>query len=232
MVAAGLFLALPPVVAAADEPATQVTIYSGGFASVKERRSLELKQGVNETRIEGMIRELEADSVIVRDLTDRGGLHILEQNYVRNPLSQAALLRAAEGKTLDFDVVVPQTGEHHIVKGLLIRADSADATQFRYNPGIPRGDSIVQADGKIQFGLPGNPLFNALDPGAFLKPTLLWQLESDRAGRQDVEIAYLTGGFTWEATYNFVASGRAMSTTSSAGSPSTMRVGRTSRRPA
>lgn len=207
IVAIALFLCLVPG-ADAEEPAVQVTIYSGGFASVKERRSLDLKKGVNETRIEGMTSQLEPDSVILRDLADRGGLYILEQNYVRNPLSQAAMLRAAEGKTLDFDVVAPQAGEHHIVKGLLIRADAADAAQVRYASALPRGDSIVQVDGKIQFGLPGNPLFNALEPGAFLKPTLLWQLESDRAGPQDVEIAYLTGGFTWEATYNFVAAGK------------------------
>lgn len=34
--------------------------------------------------------------------------------------------------------------------------------------------------GKIRFGLPGRPMFDALDPRAFLKPTPLWRLRLTR----------------------------------------------------
>src|SRR5439155_4284737 len=47
--------------------------------------------------------------------------------------------------------------------------------------------------------------FDALDPKAFLKPTLLWRLWSGEAGKHEVEFSYLTGGMRWEANYNAVA---------------------------
>src|SRR5258708_27621005 len=48
-------------------------------------------------------------------------------------------------------------------------------------------------------------MFETLDPGSFLKPTLLWRLWADRAGNHQTEFSYLSGGMRWEATYNVVA---------------------------
>src|SRR4030067_2332598 len=45
------------------------------------------------------------------------------------------------------------------------------------------GQPIVEVDGKIQFGLPGKPIFDALDPKAFLKPTPLWRRWPAAPGR-------------------------------------------------
>ena len=53
--------------------------------------------------------------------------------------------------------------------------------------------------------MPDKPIFDALDPKAFLKPTLLWRLRTDKAGTHECEFSYLTGGMRWEATYNAVA---------------------------
>jgi hypothetical protein len=64
---------------------------------------------------------------------------------------------------------------------------------------------IIEVDGKIQFDLPGQPLFDALGADAILKPTLLWRLWAGHAGTHDVELSYITGGMRWEATYNLVA---------------------------
>ena len=38
-----------------------------------------------------------------------------------------------------------------------------------------------------------------------LKPTLNWLLQSDKPGKFDAEVSYVTGGFTWEADYNLVS---------------------------
>ena len=64
---------------------------------------------------------------------------------------------------------------------------------------------IVEVDGKIQFSLPGQPLFDPIGSDAILTPTLIWTLWTDRSGKRDVELSYLTGGLRWEATYNLVA---------------------------
>ena len=56
----------------------------------------------------------------------------------------------------------------------------------------------------MQFQLPGLPLFPAATDGLLLKPTLRWQIQSDKADRFTAELAYITGGLDWEATYNVV----------------------------
>ena len=182
---------------------TQLTIYNQDFAAVKERRVLDLVKGENEVRVTGMTSQLEPDSVVLRDLKSPGALRILEQNYDSNPLSSQYMLRAAEGQVIEFELPMTSTGEQRIVKGKVIRAGSQP--DYYQRVAASEGEPIVEIDGKVHFGLPGKPIFSALDGGAFLKPTLRWQLASDAGGRHDVEISYLTGGFHWDATYNLVA---------------------------
>ncbi len=38
-----------------------------------------------------------------------------------------------------------------------------------------------------------------------LKPTLNWLLQADKPGKLDAEVGYVTGGFSWSASYNLVA---------------------------
>jgi hypothetical protein len=197
---------------------TQLTVYNQNFAAVKEKRALQLTKGDNEVRVTDITAHLEPESVVLRDLRQPDSIQILEQNYESDPLSEGLLLRKSEGKLLDFEITVPQTGERKIVQGRILRSGYVPHTSAfqRYGPrystsqmiyASPQGGGqpIVEVDGKIQFGLPGKPIFDGLDPKAFLKPTLLWKLWSGEAGKHDVEFSYLTGGMLWKANYNAVA---------------------------
>ncbi len=197
---------------------TQLTIYNQNFATVKETRVLDLPGGEGEVRVTDITAHLEPDSVVVRDRKIPGAIRILEQNYESDPLSEGLLLRKSEGKVLDFEVTSPQTGEKKIVKGKILRSGYVphasafqrfgqhySMRQMVYSQPQGGGQPIVEVDGKIQFGLPGKPVFDALDPKAFLKPTLLWRLWTETAGRHDVEFSYLSGGMRWEANYNAVS---------------------------
>ena len=64
---------------------------------------------------------------------------------------------------------------------------------------------IIEVDGKLQFTLPGVPLFPALPDDSVLKPTLDWSIQSDQAGPLDAELGYVTTGMSWKADYNVVA---------------------------
>src|SRR5438309_4204182 len=64
---------------------------------------------------------------------------------------------------------------------------------------------IIEVDGKLRFTLPGQPLFPPLGDDTILKPTIEWQLQADKAGKLAAELAYITGGMSWEASYNVVA---------------------------
>jgi hypothetical protein len=63
---------------------------------------------------------------------------------------------------------------------------------------------IIEIAGKLRFDLPGVPVFPGLGAGMILKPTLDWTIETDRAGTVDAELAYVSGGFDWNADYNMV----------------------------
>ena len=190
-----------------------LTIYNSDFALVKETRTLSLQAGANETRFSNVTSLLEPDSVVLRDRKDPEGLRILEQNYEGDPLSEAAMLRLSEGKTLQFRTVNPATGAVEILSGRLIRAGygGEDGWTVRRHGGQPFGvattpmSPIVEIGGKVLFSLPGQPLFEPPGKDAILKPTLLWRVQAAKGGDRDVEVSYLTGGMRWEATYNLVA---------------------------
>ena len=77
--------------------------------------------------------------------------------------------------------------------------------QMGYASPAGGGTPIMEVDGKIRFGLPGQPIFPGLGDDTVLKPTLNWLLDADEAGKFDAEVGYVSGGFTWQADYNLVA---------------------------
>ena len=177
-----------------SEPA--LTIYNQNFFVAREKLSLDLHSGVNYVEFAGMTSHLEPDSVILRDLTGRP-LQILEQSYRNDPISQELLLSFYEGKTIDF--LIQRQDRSETVHGKVIRSG--------YIPGAGAGQPLIEVDGVLRFGLPGQPLFPALTGDSILKPTLSWQLETNSAGKSDAEISYVSGGMSWQADYNLVVSG-------------------------
>ena len=140
---------------------------------------------------------LEPDSVVLRDAAGKIPVRVLEQSYRADTLSAGFLLSLHEGKELDF-IVRDQGGRESFVRGKVIRSGFA--------PGGGSADApIVEVDGKLRFSLPGEPIFPALSDAGVLKPTLTWQIESPKAAKLEAELGYVTGGFGWEASYNFIA---------------------------
>jgi hypothetical protein len=195
-------LALGDTKTSDNQPA--LTIYNQNFFVARERFPLDLRAGVNHVEFAGIAAHLEPDSVILRDPNGRA-LQILEQNYRNDPISQELLLSFYEGKTIDFLV---QRGEkQEIVKAKIIR--SGYVPSVTYANGYPQtsySQPLVEVDGILRFGLPGQPLFPALTGDSILKPTLSWLLETNDPGKFDAEISYVSGGMSWQADYNLVVS--------------------------
>jgi len=72
----------------AAEPA--LTIYNGGYAVVRETLPIDLNAGVNQVSFAGATAQVEADSVILRDIAGKAEFQILEQSYrnTSNPSSK------------------------------------------------------------------------------------------------------------------------------------------------
>lgn len=198
-----IFLPLVAALAAPAQntPAPALTIYNQDFAVVRQQVRLDLKSGVNNVRFDGTTAQLEPDSVVLRDPNGKRTLQILEQNYQADPVSQQSLLELFEGKTIDFQVT--RGDKIDTVPGRIVRPGSA--CYQRTTQGCAPEEPLIEIGGKLQFGLPGRPLFPALPQDTNLKPTLDWILEADRGGPLDAELSYVTSGMTWEADYNIIA---------------------------
>jgi len=182
-----------------------LTIYNQRFAVIRETIPLDLKQGVNSIQFEGATALLEPQSMMLRDPGGRRLLRILDQNYRADPVSMDALLRRYEGRTIEFQVGMRDKAE--TVAGKIVRASGPPAVQQAqyYQQAMQQPQPIIEVGGKLQFGLPGTPLFPGLGAGMILKPLLAWTVETDRAGRLDAELAYVSGGLNWRSDYNIVS---------------------------
>jgi hypothetical protein len=193
-----------------------LTIYNQDFAVIRDHIPLELKSGSNNIQFSGVTARLEPESVMLRDCSAGHTPKILEQTF-RPPISQAQMLSMFEGQTIDFQVM--RGGEARTVQGKIIRAGHACEPNLpcRFGTGWtyyqPFGQSeppsneqpLIQVDGKLQFSLPGTPLFPLPSDPSVLHPQLGWTLQSDTAAATTCELSYISAGMTWEADYNAIA---------------------------
>jgi hypothetical protein len=194
-------LAALPLIAQSPSAATptQLTIYNQDFAVARTTIPLDLHAGTNEILTTNVTSQLEPDSVVLRDPTGRNVIKVAEQNYDAAVVNQQWMLEKYEGKTIEFQtfgmqVIETTTGERKTlpattVSGRIIRAGNSP---------------LVEVNGKMQFQLPGLPLFPASTDGLLLKPTLRWQIDSAKAASFPAELDYITHGMSWHATYNVV----------------------------
>lgn len=178
---------------------TQLTIYNQDFAVARTMIPLDLHAGSNEVLTTNVTSQLEPDSVVLRDPTGRNAIKVAEQNYDAAVVNQEWMLEKYEGKTIDFQT---QPAREFVTPAGEVRELPAKFVQGRL---IRAGNQpLVEVDGKMQFQLPGSPVFPANTDGLLLKPTLRWQIDSAKAASFPAELDYITQGMSWQATYNVV----------------------------
>ena len=173
-----------------------LTIYNQGIAVVRETIPLNLKAGVTEVSFDQATAQVRPDSVVLRDPSGKIAFSVLEQGYRNDPVSQSLLLQHFEGKEITFKRQ-NQDGTFDLIKGEIVRSG--------YVPGGRHQSPIIKIGSQMQFSLPGEPLFPALGNDSILRPTLNWQIDSDAEAKFDAQLSYMSGGFSWEATYNVIA---------------------------
>jgi hypothetical protein len=150
-----------------DAPA--LTIYNAQFAVIRQKLPLDLKSGVNHMAVTDITSHLEPDSVILRSLDPGLRLQILEQNYRNDPISQELLLALSEGKTIEF-----QLPDKTVIQGKVIRSGYVPHYGSASNFGPQywqvqqayvqngAGQPVIEVNGKLVFGLPGQPIFTTI----------------------------------------------------------------------
>jgi hypothetical protein len=178
-----------------------LTIYNQGFALVKQERNLNLATGMQEVRIEDVAQLIEVNSVGIRSLTQAGSFTVLEQNYQYDLISPNAILNKVVGKQIVFNRVLPDGSKERIVGTLLssptaVVGNANGSQSYTWNGMVIRTD-----DGRILLNPTGEIEVQSIPEGLISKPSLLWLLDSRRAGTNDIELSYLTQGVSWKSDY-------------------------------
>lgn len=162
-----------------------ITIYQNNLGLVHDIREMDLKEGNQEIRFTDVASLIDPTSVHFKSLTAPDQVTILEQNYEYDLVSSEKILQ----KYID-QVVQLFTKEGKIFEGKLLSA-SGNVVLEKKDGGI---QSIATAN--IQ-----NTDFPKLPAGLITRPTLVWYLSNEKAGRHNMETSYLTDGIGWHAEY-------------------------------
>lgn len=179
---------------------SELTIYNSGFGLVKETRQIHLTQGRQSINVEDVASLIEPSSVSIRSLTDPTSISVLEQNYQYDLISTQAILSKSVGRRVKYTRTIGN--QRDVLEGVLLSSPSSVVTnpdgqsQTTYNGMVIRTD-----DGRIVLDPTGEVEVTQVPPGLISKPTLMWDLDSQKAGDHTVELSYISRGLNWNADY-------------------------------
>jgi hypothetical protein len=171
---------------AGEKEGLELTIYNQNFGLVKDRRSMDFKSGINDLRFTDVAALIEPTSVHFKSLTNPAGCVIQEQNFEYDLVSADKLLEKYVDKAIKI-----VTKDDKAYDGTLLSFD-AENIVISANNGLTM---VCRKDNVRDISFPELP------EGLITKPTLMWQIANDKAGKQVTEVSYLTQGITWNADY-------------------------------
>ncbi|MBA3879553.1 MAG: hypothetical protein C0500_07550 [Sphingobium sp.] len=192
----------PPVVISAAPDSVAVSVYRApyrsaetpisrgepqGFALITETRTVTIPAGRAVVRFEGVAGNIFPETAIVEGLP-RG---VREKNLDADLLSPRSLYDRALGRRVMVRRTNKATGK--VTEEQAVIRSSAD------------GAALVSIDGGVEAlkctGLNETIVYPDVPPGLSAKPTLSIETESDRPVTVKITLAYLAGGFDWQADY-------------------------------
>ncbi|NLX07371.1 MAG: DUF4139 domain-containing protein [Phycisphaerae bacterium] len=169
------------------QPQNSLSIYQDDFALVKDRRTVELTEGVSELRLTDLPATLEPPSVRVV-APDNPEFKVVEQNFEFDLVGAARLMQKYVGHEVR---VITNQGE--MIEGTLLVAEN-DRIVLKSNGGLK-----ILTLKTVQ-----SVRLDKLPENLVIKPTLVWQLYSPAAGPQAIQLSYIARQIGWNADYNVV----------------------------
>ncbi|MCW5946392.1 MAG: DUF4139 domain-containing protein [Fimbriimonadales bacterium] len=199
-----MFLFAAGAIAMATAPqSVEITVYNANFALVKEVRAIDLRSGRQEVRVEDVAQYIDPTSVTFRNLTAGVPIVVLEQNYQYDLMSPFTILSKSIGKRVRI-IRTLESGQMSIVEGELLSAPGQVVNTGQGSYQAYSGMVVRTNDGRILLDPVGTVEVMEIPEGLISKPTLMWDLQADRAGTANVEVAYLTNNISWSADYVLV----------------------------
>ena len=202
-----MLLTLSSAGAFADEPKIALTIYSAvnpvnvnidyfhlpanyplpGYAMVKDQREIDLKQGQNVVNFPFMTTNVDPTTVNFKSLTDPDGTMVVEQDYQFDLTNNQRLLERYLGQEITIE---QSLGDRlNSITGKLLSIGGGLALQDKNN-------NIISTNNYLNIRFPD------IKETIFVKPTLVWTINTNKPGKHQVETRYQTNGITWWANYN------------------------------
>ncbi|GAB1401612.1 DUF4139 domain-containing protein [Elusimicrobiota bacterium] len=167
--------------------AVSVTIYNNDLALVRDTKTIKLAKGIQTVEVDNVASRIDATSVLPKFLSNANKIRILEQNFDFDLVNPDKLLSKYIGQTIE----VERTGEDK-------RGKLTGKLLATY------GGLVVQTENKLILNPQGEISLSKLPEDLRLKPTLVWLLESETEGNNQLEISYQTSGISWNADYVLV----------------------------
>ncbi len=180
--------AAPPVVSQAGPGRTlSLTVYSVGRALVRDSRPVGIPAGTVALEFRDIAEHVMPETVAIAG----DGITVLEQNYEYDLLSPQTLLAKYLGR--DVTLVTDEPGGE---PGATVRKEVVGRLLSLENGTVWRiGDRIVSNPPYREL------VFGDVPENLRERPTLVWLLDSSRAGERRLDATYLTGGIGWKADY-------------------------------
>jgi hypothetical protein len=167
-----------------DQSEVAVTIYNQDLALVRDLRSVDLVKGDNDVAFIDVSAQIRPQTALLKATGAK--IDVLEQNFDFDLLTPEKLLEKSVGGMVRVITVDPDSGDETV----------QDAKVLSVANGV-----VLQIGDRIETQPPGRIVFSEVPPNLRSRPTLVTKLSSDVAGKQPVELDYLTGGLGWSADY-------------------------------
>jgi hypothetical protein len=159
-----------------------------GYALVRHERDIKLPGGRSVLKFADVAALIDPTTVTFTSLTEPR-TRVLEQNFQFDLVSTDKLLL----KYIDRPIAVE--------RGLGDRLETINGTLLSSVDGLV----LRLSDGSLQtLRNYSSVRFSELPGGLDTRPTLVWDVQSPRAGEQRTRVTYQTGGVTWWADYNLI----------------------------
>lgn len=165
----------------AERKSVAVTVYNDNLGVVKDVRRFDLKSGSSEIRLTDVAQLIDPTSVHIK--LDGS---VVEQNYQYDLVDLNKILQ----KYIDKEIQLTSKDGKNI-QGTLLSSYGGQLVLRKADGGL----LMIPNVGDYQLSV------GSLPEGLITKPTLVWKVQSKKAGKQDVEVQYQTEGMGWHAEY-------------------------------
>ena len=171
----------------------EVTVYNGNFGFVKEIREIKVPSGKNELQVADVAALINPVTVYAKSTNYPDDFLILEQNYEYDLISHQKLMEKYVGKKIKIIDQNEYKDRKDVVEALLLSVNNGE---------------VYKIGEQIYLGYPGIKVLPEIPDNLVEKPTLIWEIQTQKSQKHKIEISYLTNGMTWNADYVLVCSNK------------------------